>query len=186
VQEDLVIVLADVNKDIKGTTTQKHLRKMGLVEVITFLHKETPPPTHQHGQSPIDGIFVSPVLLDGAQGEYLAFDEGLGSDHQGLWLNILASMLWGTVPHQQMWAKARQLQCKDPQVMKKYNDHLQPYLMTKKIPHQVQTLAMKITGAMSAKQEHDFKQIDKEITKGKIQAEKQSWSTRRDNPHTKN
>jgi len=65
VQGDQVIVLADVNKDMKGTTTQKQLRKMGLVEAITTLHKEIPPPTHQHGQSPINGIFVSPVPLDG-------------------------------------------------------------------------------------------------------------------------
>jgi len=100
---DQVIVLADVNKE--GITTQKQLRRLGLVEVITSLHKEKPPPTHQHGQSLIDGIFVSPVLL---------FDEGLGSDHQGLWLDIPGSALWGTSQQQNTLAKARRLQCKDP------------------------------------------------------------------------
>jgi len=97
----------DANEDIKGTTTQKHLRCMGLVEAITFLHKEIPPPTHQCGQSPINGIFVSPILLDGARGGYLAFDEGLGSHHRGLWMDIPASMLWGMAQYQQTWAKAR-------------------------------------------------------------------------------
>jgi len=57
--------------------------------------------------------------------------------------------------------------------MKKYNDHLQAFLKEKQIFNQVKTLATKITGAMLAKQEHNFEQIDKEITKGKIQAEKQ-------------
>jgi len=59
-----VIVLADVNKDMKGTITQKHSRKLGLVDMITHLHKAKNP-THQRGQFPIDRIFVSPVLLDG-------------------------------------------------------------------------------------------------------------------------
>jgi len=44
---DIVIIMADVNRDVKGTTTQKQLRHMGLIEAITFLHKETPPNTHQ-------------------------------------------------------------------------------------------------------------------------------------------
>jgi len=77
----------------RGTRTKQELlandhdptgnlsRILGLVEAITSLNKEKPPPTHQHGQSPINGIFVSPALLDGAQGGYLAFDKGLGSNH---------------------------------------------------------------------------------------------------------
>jgi len=105
VQGNLVILMADVNKDVKGTTTQKHLRQMGLVEVITFLHKEIPPPTHQCRQSLIDSIFVSLILLEGARGGYLAFDKGLGSNHQGLWMDILASTLWGMAQYQQTWAK---------------------------------------------------------------------------------
>jgi len=87
---------------------------MELIEAITFLHKDIPPPTHRCRQSPFDSIFISPILLDGARGGYLAFDDGLGSNHCTIWMDILASMLWGTAQYQQTQAKARQLQCKDP------------------------------------------------------------------------
>jgi len=56
---------------------------------------------------PIDGIFVSPILLDGARGGYLAFNEGLGSNHHSLWMDIPTSTLWGRALYQQTWAKAR-------------------------------------------------------------------------------
>ncbi len=57
--------------------------------------------------------------------------------------------------------------------MKKNNDKLLAHLKEKQISNRVKTLATKITGAMSAKQEHDFKQLNKEITKGKIKVERQ-------------
>ncbi len=104
---DIVIVMADVNDDVKGPTTQKQLRRMGLIKAITFLHKENPLNTHQRGQALIDRIFVSPILLDGARGGYLAFDNRLGSDHCCIWMDIRASTLWGMDQDQQTWAKAR-------------------------------------------------------------------------------
>jgi len=160
---DQVIVLADVNQDVRGITTQKQLRRMGLLEANSYLHKEKPPPTHQCGQSLIDGIFVSPILLEGARGGYLVFDKGLGSDHQSLWLDIQGNTLWGTAPHQNTPAKARRLQCKDPHVMHKYNHYLQKYLQEKQIFNKVNTLAKQISGTMLAKQEHKFKKLNKEI-----------------------
>jgi len=167
-QGDIVIVMADVNEDIKGTTTQKQLRHMGLVEAITFLHKETLPNIHQqHGQVLIDGIFVSPILLDGARGGYLAFDDILGSDHCSIWMDIPASILWGMAQYQQTQAKASWLQCKDPCIMKKYNNNLQIQLMEKQIFTWANTLAQKINGMMPAKQEQEFEQLNKEIMEAK-------------------
>jgi len=57
--------------------------------------------------------------------------------------------------------------------MIKYNDHLQAHLKEKQIFTRANTLATKIAGAMSAKQEQDFEQLDKEITEGKIKAKRQ-------------
>jgi len=54
----------------------------------------------------------------------------------------------------------------------KYNNYLQAHLQEKQICNRVNTLVTKITGTMLAKQEHDFEH-DKEITKGKIKAERQ-------------
>jgi len=38
---------------------------------------------------------LSPLLPEGASGSYFAFDGGLGSNHQEIWLDILVSALWG-------------------------------------------------------------------------------------------
>jgi len=57
-----------------------------VLEAITMLHETTP--THQHGQVPIDGTFVSPTILDQARGGYLEFNDGLESDQKGLWVDM--------------------------------------------------------------------------------------------------
>jgi len=44
---DLILVLSNINEDVWGTTTQEHLRKLGLVEEVTKLHKSKHPPMYQ-------------------------------------------------------------------------------------------------------------------------------------------
>ncbi len=107
--------------------------KMGLVDAIMFLRKSKPPPTHQRGQDPIDGIFLSPLLLKGAQGGYLAFDNGLGSNHRGIWLDIPDIALYGENLHTYTAVKARRLQCKDLRIVQKYNNKLHNILQGKQI-----------------------------------------------------
>jgi len=92
---DQVLIMMDVNKDVKGPTTKKNIKTMGLVKAIMTLHMSKLPPTHQRGQDPIDGIFLSPWLLEGAQGGYLEFDDEMGSNHRGLWLDIPDLALFG-------------------------------------------------------------------------------------------
>jgi len=103
---DLILVLANINKDVQGTMTQEHLRKLGLVEAVTKLHMSKPPPTHQWGQVPIDGIFITPILMDQIRGGYMAFNEGMGSDHRGIWIDIPGQHLFGTMEHNFTLAKA--------------------------------------------------------------------------------
>jgi len=79
---------------------------MGLVEAIMTLHKSKPSQTCQRGQDPIDGIFLSPLLLEGAQGCYLEFDDGLGSAHRGLWLNLPVIALFGETLNNYIPARA--------------------------------------------------------------------------------
>jgi len=65
---------------------------------------------------------VSPLLLEGAKVGYLAFDNGMGSDHWGMWLDIPATALFGDTLQHYTLAKARRQQCKDPRIVKKYTD----------------------------------------------------------------
>jgi len=59
--------------------------------------------------------------------------------------------------------------------MKKYNNHLQTLVWEKQLSMQAHTLAQKISGALTAKQEHEFEQLNKEIMEAKIKVERQCW-----------
>jgi len=149
-----VLIMLDINKDMKGLTTKQKIKTMGLVEAITTLHKSKPPPTHQRGQDPIDGIFLSPSLLEGTQGGYLEFDSRLGSDHRGLWLNIPKVALFGDTLNIYILAKARQLQCKDPQIVTKYNDALYNILQSKQIFQRAHNLQISTINRFSDSQQN--------------------------------
>jgi len=84
---------------------------------------------------------------------------------------IYQQALWGTSQQHYTQAKAQRLQCKDPQVMKKYNKYLQAHLQKKQIFNRVITLAKQITETILAKQEHKFEKLNNKITEGKIKAE---------------
>jgi len=79
---------------------------------------------HNRGQTPIDGIFAPPSLIESIKAGYLAFREGIPSDHQALWVDLpLASIGWFTIPAS-VPLKAQRLQCKDPRVVDQYNQEL--------------------------------------------------------------
>jgi len=128
VEGEQIIIMADINEDIKGPVTKKYICQIGLVEALMTLHKTKPPQTHQRGQEPIDRIFLSESLLEGAKGGYLEFDNGLGSDHRGIWL-LPAANLFGDPNINYTPAKARRLQCKDPRIIKNTQKHWRHYWM---------------------------------------------------------
>ncbi len=133
---------------------KQNIGKMELVEAITTLHKSKLPPTHQRGQEPIDGIFLSSLL------RYLAYDDGIGSNHQGIWLNNPAIMLFGDNLQHHTPAKARRLQCKDPQTIQKYNDELYNNLQGQLIFQRVNTLQASATNRLMAPQQWKYKELD--------------------------
>jgi len=93
-----------------------------------MLYRTKPPLTHQRGQEPIDRIFILESILEGAKGGYLEFDDSLGSDHRGIWLDIPAIDLFGDPNINFTPAKARRLQCKDPRIIVKYTKALETLL----------------------------------------------------------
>jgi len=82
-------VSGDMNDDVRSQKNQQNMRLNGLVEGPTTLHR-LPPATHNHGSLPIDGIFLSSVLLDHCESGYLEFGEAIPSDHRMLWIDIPA------------------------------------------------------------------------------------------------
>jgi len=90
---DRIILLADMNDDVSGSTIQEFCKSVHLVEAIHYLHGRALVPMHQCRSAVIDGIFLSPSLLKDAQGGYLKFGEVTISDHRAVWLDIPAFLL---------------------------------------------------------------------------------------------
>jgi len=58
-----------------------------------MLHGNSLQATHNHGSLPIDGIFAPAAIIPFCQVGYLAFGNGVPSNYQVIWLDILAGLL---------------------------------------------------------------------------------------------
>jgi hypothetical protein len=87
---DHVVVTMDMNEDVRDHMAVRHLRQLGLKEIITHRHGMDGPRTCNKGSTPIDGIFVTAGLLDSQCG-YLA----VAHDHRRLWIDLDATRIFG-------------------------------------------------------------------------------------------
>jgi len=96
---DMVIILTDISKDIREELILSTFRQMGLTETMLAQHGNQGPNTHNQGKMPINGIFIPTNLIQTVQSGYLAFGEGIPSDHRAIWIEVpLAALGWFNVP----------------------------------------------------------------------------------------
>jgi len=76
-------VLVDMNEDVLAPDIKQFCQDTNMVEVIAAMHGNSLLPTHQRGSKAIDGIFLSPALLEEAKGGEVTI-----SDHQAVGSNI--------------------------------------------------------------------------------------------------
>jgi len=72
---------------------------------------------HNCRSFPIDAIYMSPGMLQGATGGYLAFEKGLLSDHRGLWIDLQMDVVFGSWEWFSRTMTAWHLKCGDPRVV---------------------------------------------------------------------
>jgi len=75
------ILLTDFNEDLRLPWIRKFFADLNLIEALTVLMELPPTATHNWGTTTINGIYVSPELLQSITGGYLAFDAGIPSNH---------------------------------------------------------------------------------------------------------
>jgi len=102
-----VIILADMNNDVHTNPIQAVAIQMGVADAVTTQHGPHAPNTHNQGSMLINGIFLAPELIQNITLGYLAFGEGIPSNHQAVWIDILvkAFLRW-FVPPDAVWLKA--------------------------------------------------------------------------------
>jgi len=177
---DIVMVLADMNEDVRSPLIKNMFREVGMAEVITSQHQR-PPETHNRGSHPIDGIFIPLSLLDKCQTGYLGFGEALPSDHRALWIDVDAQSICPLEPEAIERPVAQWLQCRDPRIIEKYNTSLWEVLQRDGIAERAQKLAIMVKNHLLKAQKEEYKKIDKAATEYKRYAEKQCRKIRAGN-----
>ena len=112
---DQLVIGMDANDDVRSSTLKSRLEKLGLVESITSWHGLNGPLTYNRGSALIIGLFVS-WTLSGLKCRY----DGFIWDHQLLWIEIPLMIAFGHKVPLIIKAKAQQLKCEDPRVVKHY------------------------------------------------------------------
>jgi len=170
----MVIILADINEDVRSEPIQSKFQAMGLVEAITATHSDSGPNTHNRGKNPIDGIFTPRILAQSLTSGYLAFEEGIPSNHRALWIDIpLAALGWFTIPSSVL-LKARRLQCRDPRIVERYNNALHQLLEQHGLVERLQALSNQTQNRrINRAQQREYEEIDALTTQAKILAEAQ-------------
>jgi len=145
---DTVILVADMNKDVRSMTIQDMLWAVGLTDGPTTLHA-SPPATYNRGTNPIDGIFLPSNLVDHCDSGYLAFSAAVPSDHRALWLDIPAKYVYPLKQETIEQPPACRLHCKDPRVVAQYNKVLWESLNTSGLALKARNLEQEITNRMT-------------------------------------
>ncbi len=91
-----LVIMGDFNEDTSQGTFKRRFQELGLVDALAHLHGQPTLPTHNRWSNPIDAIYISPELLQGARGGYLGFEDGLLSDHREMWVDLQMEVLFGS------------------------------------------------------------------------------------------
>jgi endonuclease/exonuclease/phosphatase family metal-dependent hydrolase len=164
---DQVILLMDVNEDVREGSLTLELAEAGLTELITDKHGHDWPPTFQLGSQPIDGIFATEGLR-GCKSGYLQSM----SDHVGLWVDIPYEKVFGPGSRPSVLAGGRKLHCRDPRIVDRYHKALIPMLENQNIFNRAEFLFNNRNSLSKRFLEREWNKLDKERVKIILAAEK--------------
>ena len=121
---DHIVLGMDANEDVRGGEVDLFMKQVSMREVILELHRDSSPPAtynRNNRRQPIDGLWATPGITI-SRGGYLAFGEGIPSDHRGLWFDVEFSVAFGHCPPTLAPPQPKRLKVKDPRVVEKYRN----------------------------------------------------------------
>jgi len=163
-----LVIMGNFNNDTTQRAFKHHFQEVELVDAMAYLHSQPTLLMYNRGSYPIDAIYISPGMLQGAKGGYMAFEEGLLSNHQGLWLDLQTKVLFRNRERFSQTTNTQQLQCQDPRVVDQYNQRLVDKIRKQRLDDQVgQLQADSQLVTMAA-----VDCIDHKLTQAKLEAER--------------
>ena len=169
---DQILLGMDINDNVTLQSVRQPFRDIGLEEVITHRHQGPVPSTYNRGLAPIDGIFASSTLQDVSCG-YLAFGDGVPSDHRCLWIDIPYSIAFGHDIPPCVKPSARRLKCTDPRTVKQYLDYYEAFVKQHHLAERAFSLQTRAAYPLAAAEADEWESIDTLRIQGMLQAEKQ-------------
>jgi len=142
-QGEEVLLLADLNGDIRQHEITDFATTCGLSESILSRHPTIPPPAtfkrgDRPGCSPIDGAWATPGVL--IQGAMMCAVQHSPGDHRALIVDVHLLDTIGEPRFTVLRPPARRLCCNIPGVSDRYLHHLDNYCHLNNLPHKLDTL----------------------------------------------
>jgi len=103
----------------------------------------------------------------------LAYNDGIISDHRGLFLDLDPMVLFGGNVHDPVSPTTRGFTSKNEKKVKKYLEKLEKYLTEHKVDQRVDSLIEDAPGLSTKEVKLRFEAIDRDMTRGMLYAEKQ-------------
>jgi hypothetical protein len=161
---DSVILMADFNDDVVRGTVVRALKLIGLSDVMEP-HYFNRTPKFQRGSATIDTILTTREIRLFRSGYVRA-----PGDHLCVWLEIKATTIFEPFKLSTT-AKARRLQCSDPQTVQQYTKGLWTAIQRKKINEDITKLE-EVNNKQPRKQEKLWEKLDQKLLKARLSAEK--------------
>ena len=163
---DLIIVGGDINQHVAQGAVATAMQDLGLQEAILQNNADTDYPATfscNTTATPINGVRASPAL-DILQSGYTAYGVW---DHQGAWIDVDSTTLFGggsLFPHN---LTARRLQLQSPSTVQRYIQKYQHLVATHNLAARIFRLENSIQEdiPLTPEQTHEIEAIDKLRTK---------------------
>jgi len=169
-----VIILGNWNEEVQSNMVSTPLQTLGLKDAVITFHHASPPNTYNQGQFPIDRIFLQAEWIPQVTGSYLAFDQGVPSDHRAIWVDLPIDLLGWNAPTTSVPIWARHLKCDDPHVVKHHNNILDEKVKKQGIYEVLNQLYVQTAGCqLLVTQQRCLEHIDNIATTAKLAAEQQ-------------
>ena len=146
-----VVIRMDANSDVRTGHLANMLRSLGFEEQITFRHARNGPPPATHIANtkgvPIDGIwtnFAHGTMRCG----YMAFHEGLPSDHRTAWIDLPMHEMLGYRPPDIHRRKPPNLIDSDPCIRKQCNRRVHRTLLKQGTMDKVKALRQMVKASL--------------------------------------
>ena len=166
-----IMLCMDANADLLDTMLQKLLTNNDLVDLVGTQLGTDLPETYARGTKTIDHIFGTELLATAVKRVgYLAYNDGILSDHRGIFIDLCRKILFGE--QQPIDERAsRNLTTSNKKGARQYREHASKEIVSNKIYERALEIEAMATNNFDENAKANLEQLDKELNDILLEAE---------------